>query len=50
VFDVTPLFFEGLTSDKMNFIPRVTSNSIKESPKKKVNFTLEKLPIVISRI
>ncbi len=38
MFDVTPLFFEGLTSNKMNFIPRVTSNSRKESPIKKVNF------------
>ncbi len=27
-FDVTPLFFEGLTSNKMNFITMVTSNSI----------------------
>jgi hypothetical protein len=43
VFDVTLLFFEGLTSNKMNFIPRVTSNSRKESPIKKVIFTLEKL-------
>ena len=28
VFDVTPLFFEGVTSKKMNFITMVTSNSI----------------------
>ncbi len=48
VFDVTPLFLEGLTSNKMNFIPRVTSNSIKEIPIKKLIFTLEKLPIVRS--
>ncbi len=43
MFDVTQLFFEGLTSNKINFIPRVTSNSIKESPIKKLIFTLEKV-------